>query len=74
MIELNRPIFGNIAKTAAKTVAKISKLKLIVQKSYIKLLLNVKISKTNHILKLLLINKENLRQSGHTAQVRHCWS
>jgi hypothetical protein len=71
MIEKYLPnIFGNMAKT----VAKISKLKLKVQNSCIRLLLHVKIRTTNHILKLLLINKENFRPSGHTAQVRHCWS
>ncbi len=43
-------IFGN----EAKTVAKLSKLKLKVQKSLNNLLLNIKISTTNRDLKLLI--------------------
>jgi hypothetical protein len=45
-----RPIFGNVAQT----VAKISKLKLKVQNIYTQHLLVVKISATNHVLKLLI--------------------
>ncbi len=44
------PIFGNVAKT----VAKLQKLKLKVDNSCIELLLNVKISATNCVLKLLI--------------------
>jgi hypothetical protein len=49
----NSPIFGNVAQT----VAKISKLKLKVQNIYTQLLLIVKISATNHVLKLLIYLK-----------------
>jgi hypothetical protein len=48
--EKNCPIFSNVAKT----VAKLQKLKLKVKNSYIKLLLNVNISTTNCVLKLLI--------------------
>jgi hypothetical protein len=48
--EKNCPIFGNVAKT----VAKLQKLKLKVKNSFIKMLLNVKISTTNCVLKLLI--------------------
>jgi hypothetical protein len=51
--EKNRPIFGNVAKT----VAKLQKVKLKVENSCIKLLLNVKISITNCVLKLLIYVK-----------------
>jgi hypothetical protein len=46
----NCPILGNVTKT----VAKLQKLKLKVKNSCIKLLLNVKISTTNRVLKLLI--------------------
>jgi hypothetical protein len=42
-LKKNHPIFGNVAQT----VAKLQKLKLKVENSCIKLLLNVKISTTN---------------------------
>ncbi len=48
--EKNCPIFGNVAKT----VAKLQKLKLKVKNSFIKMLLNVIINKTNYFLKLLI--------------------
>ncbi len=44
------PIFRNVAKT----VAKLQKLKLKVENSCIKMLLNVKTSTTNCVLKLLI--------------------
>ncbi len=43
------PIFGNVAKA----IAKLQKLKLKVENSCNKLLLNVKLSTTNRVLKLL---------------------
>jgi hypothetical protein len=46
--EKNLPILGNVAKT----IAKLQKLKLKVENSCIKMLLNVKISTTNCVLKL----------------------
>jgi hypothetical protein len=46
----NRPIFGNVTKT----VAKLQKLKLKDKNSCIKMFLNVKISATNRVLKLLI--------------------
>jgi hypothetical protein len=48
--EKNHPIFRNVAKT----IAKLQKLKLKVKNSCIKMLLNVKISTTNCVLKLLI--------------------
>jgi hypothetical protein len=48
--EKNCPIFGNVAKT----VTKLQKLKLTVKNSCIKMLLNVQISTTNCVLKLLI--------------------
>ncbi len=51
--EINRPIFGNVAKT----VAKISKIKLKIQYIYIQLLPNVKMSTTNHVLELIISQK-----------------
>jgi hypothetical protein len=44
------PIFGNVAQT----VAKLQKLELKVKHICIKQLLNVKINKTNYVLKLLI--------------------
>jgi hypothetical protein len=46
----NHPIFGNVAKT----IAKLQKLKLKVENCCIKMFLNVKISTTNCVLKLLI--------------------
>jgi hypothetical protein len=46
----NRPIFGNVAKADDK----LQKLKLKVENSCIKLLLNVTLSTTNCVLKLLI--------------------
>ncbi len=48
--EKNCPIFGNVAKT----IAKLQKLKLKVENSCIKILLDVRISTTNCVLKLLI--------------------
>ncbi len=52
-LKKSNPIFGNVAKT----VAKLQRLKLKVKNSCIKLLLNVKISTTNCVLKLLILVK-----------------
>ncbi len=49
-LKKNCPIFGNVAKT----IAKLLKLKLKVENSCIKMLLNVEISTTNFVLKLLI--------------------
>ncbi len=49
-LKKNHPIFENVAET----VAKLQKLELKVKHICIKLLLNVKISKTNCVLKLLI--------------------
>ncbi len=52
-LKKKHPIFGNVAKT----VAKLQKFKLKIKNSCIKLLLNVKISTKNCVLKVLILVK-----------------
>ncbi len=67
------PIFRNVAKT----IAKLQKLKLKVETSCIKMLLNVKISTTNCILKLLIwvkLKKNTQVKSSQMLKIRPIWS
>ena len=66
----NSPIFENVAKT----VAKIMKLKLKVEKGYFQLLLNVEISRTNLVLKMVITIKNVQVKSGQITKFCPIWS
>ncbi len=68
----NCPIFENVAKTAAK----ISKIQLNILNIYIKLLLNINISTTNHVWNCSFVQKckKFSSKSGRMVKFRPIWS